>query len=252
VAKVPTGWADMAGWISLVRFSAVEAPLPVAWSLFHEVLFYLLFLVLILNRRVGIAAFLAWGVLCLAMFHHIDAGPPTPLSAYTALCNLWFFFGMGAYLLFKRMVSGVWAAVAGAGVLAVSGLLDLDHVLWPFLLVTGLALLVAGVARMEAAHRLRCPAWLAFVGNASYTIYLLHESLSGALLKVAARTGATAQLSGEAIFLLVLAGTIALGCVAYVAIEKPLLRLLSRRATGRAGPSTSGAGPVRWTGARRT
>lgn len=244
-AKVSFAPADVASWVALVRFTEAVPPLPVAWSLYHEVLFYALFMLLIVDRRLGLAAFFAWAVLCLAFFHHINAGPPTALSVYTALCNLWFFFGMGAYLLFKRLRSGAGAAVAGAAVLAVASLLDLDHVLWPFLLVTGLALGIAGIARLEAAGRLRCPAWLVYVGNASYTIYLAHESVSGLLLKVAMKTGAHAALGGEATFVLVLAGTIALGCLAYALVEKPLLRLLSRpRARDRAAPGSSAAVPA--------
>jgi peptidoglycan/LPS O-acetylase OafA/YrhL len=227
-AQVPTGWADIAGTVSLVRFSAVEPPLAVAWTIFHEVAFYALFLLLILNARLGRAAFVAWAALCLALFHHINAAPPTPLSAYTALCNLWFIFGMGAYLLYKRMRSGVTALVVGAVILLFSATLDVDHVLWPFLLVTGLALAVAGAARIEARGALHCPAWLVYVGNASYTIYLAHESLSGLLLKLAMKSGAHAALGGEAIYTITLAGTIALGCAAYALVEKPLLQWLSR------------------------
>lgn len=240
-AQVPTGWADLAGTITLVRFSAVEPPLAVAWTLFHEVAFYAVFLLLILNRRLGLAAFIAWAALCLASFHHMNAAPPTPLSAYTALCNLWFMFGMGAYLLYKRMRSGTAALVAGAAILLFSAALDVDHVLWPFLLVTGLALAVAGAARIEARGALHCPAWLVYVGNASYTIYLAHESFSGLLLKLAARTGLQAVLGGEAIYVITLAGTIALGCGAYALIEKPLLQRLSRprqAAAPRAGTVT--------------
>lgn len=227
-AQVPTGWADIAGTIALVRFSAVDPPLAVAWTLFHEVAFYAFFLLLILNVRLGLAAFAAWAALCLALFHHINAAPPTPLSAYTALCNLWFMFGMGAYLLYKRMQSGTTALVAGAAILLFSAVLNVEHVLWPFLLVGGLALTLAGVARIEARGALHCPAWLVYVGNASYTIYLAHESFSGVLLKLAARSGLQAALGGEAVYVITLAGTIALGCGAYALIEKPLLQLLSR------------------------
>lgn len=244
-AKVSFAPADAASWLSLVRITAIEPPLQVAWSLYHEVLFYALFMLLIIDRRLGLAAFFAWAVFIFANFHHINAGPPTALSAYTALCNLWFFFGMGAYLLFKRLRSGVACALAGGAVLVVSAFLDLDHVLWPFLLVTGLALAIAGLARIEAGGHLRCPAWLVYVGNASYTIYLTHESVQGLLLKAVMKTGTHAALGGEATFLLVLAATIGLGCLAYALVEKPLLRRLSRpRATGRGALGPSAAAPA--------
>jgi peptidoglycan/LPS O-acetylase OafA/YrhL len=240
-AKVPTNWTDIAGTVSLVRFSAVETPLPVAWSLFHEVLFYGVFLLLIVNRRLGLAAFGAWAVLCVVLFHHIGTAPPTPLSAYTASCNLWFFFGMGAYLLYKRMHTGLAAAAAGVAILLVAATLDLEQLLWPVLLVTGLALTVAGVARLEARGWVRCPSWLVYVGNASYTIYLAHESLGGILLKLAIKSGAYAVLGAHAVYVITLVGMIGLGCAAYAAVEKPMLRLLSRPQPGRAPRVAAGA-----------
>lgn len=236
-ARVPAGWPDIAGTITLVRFSAVETPLPVAWSLFHEVLFYAMFLMLILNVRLGLAALTAWAALCIVFFHPIGTLPSTPFNAYTATCNLWFFFGMGAYLLYKHMRTGLAAAVAGIAILLAAAMLNLEHILWPLLLVTGLALTLAGIARIEARGWLRCPAWMVFVGNASYTIYLAHESMAGVILKVAMKTGAYALLGASAVYMITLVATVALGCAAYAAVEKPLLRLLS-------GPKRSHAGHV--------
>ena len=252
-AHVPTGLLDILTSATLVRFSDAVPPLAVAWSLYNEVLFYAMFVLLILNVRLGLVAFFAWALACLALFHHMDGTPPTALPAYTALCNLWFFFGMGAYLLFKRLRTGVAPLAAGAAILAVSATLDLDHELWPFLLVTGLSLAIAGVARLEANGHLRCPAWLMVVGNASYTIYLVHVPLSGVLLKVALISGAHALIGGEATFILVLAGTTLAGCVAYAWVEKPLLGALGAPGIrGRAARASAAAVWARWTGARRT
>jgi peptidoglycan/LPS O-acetylase OafA/YrhL len=236
-AEVPTSWADIAGTVSLVRFSAVEPPLPVAWTLFHEVMFYAMFLLLIVNVRLGIAAFAAWAAMCLVFFHHIGTLPPTPFNAYTATCNLWFFFGMGACLLYKRMRTGLAAAAAGVAILLVAATLDLEHILWPLMLVAGFALALAGIARIEARGWLRCPGWLVSIGNASYTIYLTHESIAGVILKIAMKSGAYALLGANAIYMITLGATLALGCATYAAVERPLLRRLSglKRSPAHAG-----------------
>lgn len=99
-----------------------------------------------------------------------------------------------------------------------------------------------GTARIEARGALRCPAWLVYIGNASCTLYLAHESISGLPLKLAARSGAQAALGGGAIYLITLAGTIALGCGAYALIERPLLQRLSRPSRNPAARRTSLAG----------
>jgi peptidoglycan/LPS O-acetylase OafA/YrhL len=55
VLKLPQ---TLAGWVSavfLIRLSQESPPLGVAWTLFHEVAFYLFFSLAILNRRLGIA-----------------------------------------------------------------------------------------------------------------------------------------------------------------------------------------------------
>ena len=252
-AHVPTGAVDIATSVSLLRFSDAVPPLPVAWSLYNEVFFYAMFALLILNLRLGLLAFFAWALACLAMFHHMDGTPPDALRAYTALCNLWFFFGMGAYLLYKRLPTGVVPLALGAAILAYSATLNLDHVLWPFLLVTGLSLAIAGIARLEAGGQLRCPGWLVFVGNASYTIYLVHTPVSGVLLKAAIMSGAHGVLGGEATFILVLAGTLLAGCMAYAAVEKPLLRRLGTpRVKDRDARARAAAAWARWRAARRT
>jgi exopolysaccharide production protein ExoZ len=240
-ATAPTSAVDWLGTLTLVRFSAVMPPLPVTWSLFHEIAFYAMFLLLLINRTIGIAAFAVWALACAVFFHHLIDVTPTPWNAYTAACNLWFFFGMGACLLYWRLASGWWPAIAGLAIVAFAATLNMDHKLWPLLLVTGFALAVAGIAKLEDAGWFSCPRWLVYVGNASYSIYLTHESLAGVLLKATIKTGAFKWLGGEAAYLLVLPATIALGCLAYATVERPLLHRLSgglrRRPAGNTKPA---------------
>ncbi len=44
----------------------VALPVPVAWSLLHEIVFYALFATLILNRRAGLVLMGTWLVLIVA------------------------------------------------------------------------------------------------------------------------------------------------------------------------------------------
>ena len=230
-ATMPDTAVGMLTALSLVRFSAATPPLPVAWTLFHELAFYVLFGVLVFNVRAGVVLFVAWAMVCLVLFHHPSA--ETPFSVYTAASNLYFILGMGAYRLYRRGGAGLFELLGGL-VLAAVGLwllatLAAYYDLGRFILVCGFAFMLAGVAQLELAGRLALPRWLVYVGDASYSIYLLHNSLSGLLLKIFIKTDVYAALGKGPTYLLVLALSIPLGCLVYAIIEKPLLAALRRR-----------------------
>lgn len=229
-AKLPHTAADWLTSLSLVRFTDAMPPLPVAWSLFHEVAFYVLFSVLLLGRRAGMLALAAFMLVALASYQFPTEDAATPLKVYTAAYNLYFLFGMAACLAYRRGGSGVPEAAAGLAITVLAlATMPLPHALSPMVLVAGFALLLTGVAKLEAAGRLVIPPFLAFVGDASFTIYLTHVSLEGLLLKVAMKSRLYPALGGEATFMLVLGGTVLLGCLAYAMVERPLLNALRRR-----------------------
>jgi exopolysaccharide production protein ExoZ len=231
-ATMPTTAIDFLTSLTLVRFSAAIPPLPVAWTLFHELAFYALFSLLILNIRIGAAAFGIWGITCLVFFHY--AGEPNPFNVYTAASNLYFLFGMAAYFLYRRSGSGLPYFFLGLCVVAaVAVAWPFGYRLAPLLLVSGFAIAMAGVARLESAGHVTFSPYLVFIGNASYSIYLLHESLSGLLLKIMIKSNLHSLLGNGLVYLIVLIGTIALGCLAYSSVEKPLLTWIRRRSQKR-------------------
>jgi exopolysaccharide production protein ExoZ len=76
---------------------------------------------------------------------------------------------------------------------------------------------------------IKVPYFLAFIGNASYTIYLVHIAVEGLLMKIAIKTHLYQAAGPYVTYLLVLATTIGAGCVAYVLVERPLLAYLQAR-----------------------
>ena len=90
--------------------------------------------------------------------------------------------------------------------------------------------MLAGLCAMDL-QATRRPAWLRWpsawlaVGDASYSLYLLHLPLSGLLLKVFASSGA---LPPRAMYLVVLALVIVLSWLAYAGVERPLVQGLRR------------------------
>lgn len=228
-ATMPDNGVDWFTSLSLIRFTDATPPLGQAWTLFHEVAFYTAFSILILNRTLGMVALAAFALLSIALH-----GDPQDLSrnaynVYLSLYNLYFVFGMIAYLIYKRGGKGVIEAAGGTAV-AVAALATAWHdVASPMALAAGLALMLAGLAKLEKSGSLSVPAWLVFIGNASYSIYLTHINVEGLVLKIMAKLHVSALLGPYLTYVAVLIVTVAIGCVAYVLVERPLLAMFSKR-----------------------
>ncbi|TFZ04800.1 acyltransferase family protein [Ramlibacter rhizophilus] len=225
---IPDTAADWLSAITLIRFTPVEAPIRVAWTLFHEVAFYLAFALLILNKRLGIAFFTAWGLVCLWVFKFAGEGINTPGFVYTSLPNFYFLLGMGAYLLMRRGGSGWWELGVGAAIVAVvAGYWPPVGERWAeFPVVIGFAFLLAGITKFERNAPIELPRSVLAVGDASYSLYLLHLPLSGLLLKLVDASGVQDAIGERATYLLVLGGAIGVSVLAYRLVEAPLLRRL--------------------------
>jgi exopolysaccharide production protein ExoZ len=230
------GIADILSFTTLVKLTAAHAPLGVAWSLFHEVAFYAVFSLMILNKRLGIGLFALWVSVCLVCFNFTS---DTPLQVYTSAFNLYFPVGIAAYYLYRKPGSGVLFGVAGVATVAFAvASLPSDQSAFRVVFVGGLALLLIAVAKLERQGTVRVPAALVFLGDASYSIYLTHLAFSGVLLKLLLRSGAPSSIGREGVYLCVLAATVLLACLAYVLVERPLLNLLRTRHAVRAATPT--------------
>ena len=186
----------------------------------------------------------AWAVGCVLAFQYPGEHPPGAWVTYSSMANLNFLIGMGAWVLFHRG----WGRgpMLGLGVLLVLGIPlaeGLGSATGPLVMALGFGALLAGMCGLEAEpprwlRGMRWPrAWLA-VGDASYSLYLLHLPLCGLLLKACAAGGwlalttPAAPAAGHAallVYALVLAAVIALSWLAYAAVERPLVAALQQR-----------------------
>jgi peptidoglycan/LPS O-acetylase OafA/YrhL len=229
-AAMPTNVGDWLTSLTLIRFTDGSPPLPVAWTLFHEVAFYATFSLLILNKRLGTAVFAIAACVCIALYNYPQAEDRTPFNVYTAAYNLFFLLGMGAYWLYRRGGRGVIEFAAGTLIFIFALMtMGLPYKLSPMLLAFGLALIVAGATKLEKAGSIKVPYFLAFIGNASYTLYLVHLAVEGLLLKIAIKSQLYQAVGPHVTYLLVLALTVAAGCLVYALVERPLLALLHER-----------------------
>ena len=226
-------------------FSGLEMTFPAlgpGWTLCFEMLFYAGFgLAMAGGRRVGWGVVGAYAAMLAAGL--VVAAPV--LKFWGAPIILEFLLGVGIASVWRRTPrgTGAWAvglALVGFGLSLVVGYGGIDDVRalndpWNGLrrvVVWGLpsALLVFGVVRMErtdaAPGRLERAA--AFMGDASYSIYLVHVLVIRALGRLF-ETGMIAA-PGDAVVGLTVVASLAAGVVVHLAVERPVLKILPRAA----------------------
>lgn len=162
------------GWLPSLTLAPVDArpALNVAWTLQHEVLFYVLFGLFYFSGLLWLGL-LAWALAIIGGLPHV------PFERV----NLEFFFGIGAAILYQRREAH-WALM----ILVVPLLL-----LWVGLgasegdrVIVGLAfaIWIAPLAQLERDH-FQVPGWLITLGAASYSLYLVHQPLISLVARAA-------------------------------------------------------------------
>lgn len=228
-------WVILSGFL-LVHIHSLQVDLPVAWTLFHEVLFYAFFGLAIIHRRFGFTALTLWWALSVvACFHRF--GPY--LDYLFTPFHLLFGFGMLVTLLLRGGKTPVPVLLAGFGslLMAASVVLSVrmrenEAALSSRVIVlggVGATLLILGLAVLEQRGVLRVPHWLKYLGDASYAIYLIHYPVLAFVLPYVYRASLRVPRVPLGVFLVTLLaiGTGA-GLLLHAWVEQPLLGWLAR------------------------
>lgn len=220
---------------------SVHYPLiPVAWTLVHEMYFYLVFAILVLSPRVPIPAFLAlWSAILLAGL----AGGVFAENAWTRVLfsPLTFEFVIGALiaLAVKRGVTRFAAAalIAGAALFAAEALF-FAYRLYPDVMgqfarraaifAPPFALILYGAAALERRRRAIAPQWLRKAGDASYSIYLVHIPAFLVVGKLVSLVAGDTRLDNYLLIVGFTAGALVAGFALHHYVETPLLRAAKR------------------------
>ncbi|MBL9137820.1 MAG: acyltransferase, partial [Verrucomicrobiales bacterium] len=185
--------------------TGIDPPLAVAWTLQYEILFYLAFACGVWNRRLGIVATAMVGVpalvTCFAREFPARYQPPV-LDVLFSPLQLLFGLGILAHYLQARGRSAAtdtalerWRSMAAwsAVVLAVIGaahvnrygnLMKAGYVGVSFLFGIATATLIACGPGTWVTRRLGSSRLWILLGNASYSIYLVHSPIISAFMKV--------------------------------------------------------------------
>jgi peptidoglycan/LPS O-acetylase OafA/YrhL len=210
-------------WLpSLTLFPAGTPALAVAWTLQHEMTFYV-FMAAALYLRQVFAACLVWAVLILVL------GSGIPL----ATINLEFLFGIFAawcYMEGRFRLPIVQLAVAAA---AIAAYFIIGSDAYRMLFGLGMAAIVLPVVRWEKEGRLRVPGFLVQMGAESYALYLLHLPI----LVFTARFCPALGLSQWAALVALPIPPIIASKLYYRFYEQPILRRFERPRARAAEPS---------------
>jgi len=214
-----------------------------AWTLYHEVLFYAVFGLWLIDRRFGWLGFV-WLAACATRL-------TSTAPVWNEIGDLLRFLTSPLNLLFGLGVLTAWAqthlppsrpriaAAAGAAILVIVAPFMPAQAAWMHMTFgIGCALIVYGLCALENKDRMHPPSWLGGLGDASYSIYLTHTFLisAGAMLLQ------QIQLPIAAGFLFLGSFALAGGVMFHRWVEKPVLGLLRRTLSARERPVSVGSG----------
>lgn len=233
------GWVILSS-VLLVHLGSLETIINVAWTLYHEIMFYVFFSAVIVSRSFGYALLGLWfGASGLMLV--IPFGGPF-LQEYLSPIHLLFALGMVIAVLIRREIR------LKAGMFLIPGVVLLAYA-WGWTLRHGLpdmnCSLLAGVASFlilldlmlfERKGYLRVPAWMNFLGDASYSIYLVHFPLLSLTARVCFLLSQRVVIPLWAWLIPQVLFAIAVGICFHLAIEKPLLRQFSGMGVRKAIP----------------
>jgi len=226
-------------FFSLLLIPQSHAPhLSVAWTLTHEMLFYLIFAVVIANQRAGGTLFVGWFIAIAIANLARDMQLVFPFDFFFSINNLLFGFGICAAMLAGRVSFQTRQAL---GVILIGTLLFLstgiyvdnlrhagladEHLPAFVILLYGLAsfLLVLPANNHTLEKFIQRRRIMILVGNASYSIYLIHVPALSLIVRVFTRLELETMLPFSVLFLLATLLAAIFGILLHKLVERPML-----------------------------
>jgi exopolysaccharide production protein ExoZ len=235
-----------------------------AWTLQHELVFYLLFGIAIVNRGLGVVALALWQAACLIVlcFGLLPQDYTLPISTLVGYFNFGFLFGLAIEVLHQRFdLEKYRRGLLALGCGGVAGLLvcyagefrsGADFFPSPAassLTYFGLySLVIIALLSVENRPRPFLDATLGELGAASYVLYIVHEPLYAVVQRVASLSTPLAVSATPAKFIVCVAIAVAVALALHHGVERPALRGLRRYfLSASPAPAVESAAPA-WAG----
>ncbi|SEL74255.1 Peptidoglycan/LPS O-acetylase OafA/YrhL, contains acyltransferase and SGNH-hydrolase domains [Roseateles sp. YR242] len=235
----------LGGFLFLPSFNEhhyIQPIVGVGWTLSYEALFYLCFAAAIVVARRQL-----FGALCTILAAAFVLGQLLPEASVwhgflSDPITLEFLFGaaIAKFVNWKGRHIAVSIAMiaAGAVLFATASYLGLMNTPWrPLSFGVAAALIFIGVLRLE--DRVQWPKLVVLLGNASYSIYLVHVLvIYQGVMPYAERAIRKFDLSlgADLVAVLLVGGGVVAGVLCYFLLEKPLTVLLMRQRNGKRRP----------------
>lgn len=222
--------SQLGSWL-LVGGDPHSSVVFVAWTLFHEMLFYALVGTAIWRPRIGVPLMAAW-----LAGSAVAGGMGSDAGYGLAFINVLFGVGVAAGLVSQRggVPAPALVAAVGAMLLVATGA---DDVMWnalarPVQIMgygAGSALALTGCIEMERRGWFSCPRLLLMLGAASYSIYLTHILVLALVTRLLRIFGLTAMLPGPLAFAGLLVIAVCAGVVVHLTVERRIADFVRRR-----------------------
>jgi peptidoglycan/LPS O-acetylase OafA/YrhL len=211
-----------------------------AWTLVFELTFYLVFAIVICSRRIGAVVLCVWAALVAAgLFLNLSSESAAIGVASSPFC-IEFFLGIGAAIVLSRRTvpfSGLLLIIGLTG-FALVGLCEVAGFLYGFGATARLAygtcsfMVILAVVERERSGRLKVPRFMAVLGRASYSVYLVHLIAIGVTFKLLSMAFPPTPSWSLPVWALLCAIGLAAGIFASVWLEQPVMRFVRTRLFG--------------------
>ena len=220
-----------------------------AWTLVFELTFYVVFAIAICSRWAGAVVVCVWAAFVAAGFFLSPSSESPALVVVTSPFCLEFFLGIGAATLLSRRTvphSGVLLIIGLTG-FALAGLCEVAGRLYGFGAMARLAygacsfMVIVALVERERSGCLKVPRFMAVLGRASYSVYLVHLIAIGITFKFLSMATPLTPSWSFLIWALLCAMGITAGILASVWLEQPVIRYVRTRifaAPAKAGTKT--------------